>query len=70
MLHAMALGLFFTAVFCMLSEPMEDSTTWYIDFLVSKGIGVVAILSLVGMNRYRKEIEDWCESLCNNNWED
>lgn len=44
----LALGIIaFIGIF---SEPSENSTSWYLDFLASKGIGLLAIYTVSKLN--------------------
>ena len=48
-----------TALICVFSEPCEDSASWGQTFLVSKGIGAIAIYAVVLLfKRWGKE-ESW-----------
>lgn len=44
----LALGA--TALIGIFSEPSDTSASWYLDFIASKGIGILALLTLARLS--------------------
>lgn len=64
---ATLLSLFVTAMFCILSFPVDDSSAWFAGFLISKSIGVACVWLLgkaytrwADTDKLITRLEAWC----------